>query len=108
MTLANRRQIADQAIQSLQARGTQFDDDPRIREWIEEWVEGAISMETVRLRYLQLLRLRAIDTRLAYLRGHKEQEKGRSTLAGSALSNPDSLEHQAEPRQEDIETGDDP
>jgi hypothetical protein len=36
MTLAKRRQIADQAIQSLQARGTQFDDDPRIREWIEE------------------------------------------------------------------------
>ena len=107
MTLAKRRQIADRTLQSLQARGMQFDDDPRIREWIEEWIEGAVSMEIVRFRYLQLLRLRAFDTRLAYLRGNTAHEKGRSTLAGSALSNPHSLEHQAEPRQEDIATGDD-
>jgi hypothetical protein len=108
MTLAKRRQIADRAIQSLQASGVHFDDDPRIRQWIEEWVEGAIGIQTLRLRYLQLLRLRAIDTRLSRLHGSRIYEKGRSTLAGSALPDPDIPERPAEPWQEDIETGDGP
>ncbi|MCO5733948.1 hypothetical protein [Rhizobium sp. SSA_523] len=94
-------------IARLRERGADFDDDPAAQDLLEDWISGVIDSPTLRQRYLDLVRHRAGTARRRFSSSNATYRKGRSTLAGSALPNPDILERPAMPGQEDVDTGDD-
>ncbi|MBT9370253.1 hypothetical protein [Rhizobium sp. CSW-27] len=107
----------ERVIERSNRRGTPLADDPHFLTLIDGWVSGTLSLSDVRDGFLAQLQARQAAVRLRYrarlttgtgARGNAEtsKEKGRSTLSGSALSDPDSFERAAGPQQEAIDTGD--
>ncbi|TRL41544.1 hypothetical protein [Rhizobium straminoryzae] len=114
MSEESRRIIVERVIARLDRHGMSLDTDPRFLALIEGWVSGSLSMSEVRAGFLAQLQDRQAAVRLRYRSVMSPRhgaisagnEKGRSTLAGSALSDLDGIERAAEPQQEAIDTGD--
>lgn len=56
MTAETRRRIFERVLARLDARGAQFERDPRFLAHVEEWIDGKIDMQALRARYLEFAR----------------------------------------------------
>lgn len=58
-TERSRKSIAERVIARARSRGTAIDDDPEYMAIIKAWIEGEISIQEMRQRYITLLQERS-------------------------------------------------